>query len=230
MRKIATVAIVLALVAIAIPTQAQTAKEIRKERKEMTKMTQSELNKKASKNARKQAKEFKKQGWVTLPDGLPIEKQFDRSWNMQVELDENLMPKYYMGVAMSIGENYDAARMQAIELAKMEIAKQVGQEMTALIKTANINGQLPAAQAASLTQTIEESMSLISQSIGRTQTIVDLYRENTNKNKEVYVRVFYSSAMAMQVAKSVIREELKKKGEDLEKQLDCINFGVCPAQ
>ena len=230
MRKIATVAIVLALVAIAIPTQAQTAKEIRKERKEMSKMTQSELNKKASKTARKEAKRLKKEGWTKTPGALSIEKQLDRSYNMQYEFDENLLPKYFTGEAMSIGENYDAAKMQAIELAKQNLAGQIATEVTALVENAVANQQLPAEQAASITQTIVASKNLISQSIGRTVTVVDLYREKSNKNKEVYVQIFYSSDMAMQAAKKVIRDELKEKGEEMQKQLDCILFGYCPAQ
>ncbi len=32
-----------------------------------------------------------------------------------------MFPKYLMGEAMSIGENYDAARLQAMELAKQSL-------------------------------------------------------------------------------------------------------------
>ena len=101
------------LCAIPLSTNAQISKEIVKERKELRRASKSELNEKASKAARKEAKSLKKEGWTTTPGTLPLEKQLDRSYLMQMEYDEDMFPQYLMGEAMSIGENYDAAKMQA---------------------------------------------------------------------------------------------------------------------
>ena len=130
------------------------------------------------------------------------------------------MPKYLMGEAMSIGENYDAAKTQALELAKQNLAGQIQTEVTALIENTVANQQLEAEQAASITQTVSASKNLISQSLGRVVPVVEAYRIKGNKNKEVLVRIAYSTDSAMQTAKKVIREELEKKGEDLHEQLD----------
>lgn len=215
---------------IVTPSQAQVTKQQRKERKEMSKMTKSELNSKASKVARKEAKKLSKEGWMVAPGATPLDKQLDRSYNMQYEFDENLLPRYIMGEAMSIGENYDAAKMQAIELAKQSLAGQIATEVTALIENTVANKQLSQEQAASITQTVSASKNLISQSIGRVVPVVEVYRVKDNKNKEVLVRIAYSTDMAMQAAKKVIRDELEKKGEDLHKQLDCIMLGYCPVR
>ena len=67
---------------------AQTAKEIVKERKALIKASRSELNDKASKAARKEAKRLKKEGWTTAPGALPLEKQLDKSYLMQYQFDE----------------------------------------------------------------------------------------------------------------------------------------------
>ena len=227
MRKIATFAIVLAMMAIAVPSQAQLTKEQKKERKEMSKMTKSELNSRASKTARREAKKFKKDGWLVTPGTLPIEKQLDRSYNMLYEIDENMMPKYIMGEAMSIGENYDAAKLQALELAKQNLAGQIETEVTELVENTVANKQLSQEQAASITQTVSASKNLISQSLGRVLPVIEMYRVKNNKNKEVYVRLAYSTDMAMQVAKKVIKEELEKKGQDLHEELDKCLGGVC---
>lgn len=70
------------------------------------------------------------------------------------------------------------------------------------------------------------SKNLISQSIGRTITVVECYRINSKGNNEVLVRIAYNGEMAKAAAKKVIREELEKKGEDLHEQLDKIlGFG-----
>ena len=183
-------------------------------------MTKNELNNKASKAARKEAKSLTKQGWVVAPGALPLDKQLDRSYNMQYEFDENLLPRYIMGEAMSIGENYDAAKMQALELAKQNLAGQIATEVTALVENTVANNQLTAEQAASITQTVSASKNLISQNIGRVVPVVEVYRVKGNKNKEVLVRIAYSTELSMQAAKKIIREELEKKGEELHEQLD----------
>lgn len=115
--------------------QAQNAKDLRKERLEMLKASKSELNEKASKAAKKEAKKLQKEGWQTAPGALPLEKQLDKSYAMQYQYDESMYPMYIMGEAMSIGENYDGAKMQAMELAKQNLAAQIQTEVSGLIDT-----------------------------------------------------------------------------------------------
>ena len=199
---------------------AQTVKDIRKERQEIRKASKKDMNEKATKTARKDAKKLKKEGWITVPGALPLEKQLDKSYMMQMEYDEDMYPKYLMGEAMSIGENYDAAKMQALELAKQNLAGQIQTEVTALIENSVANKQLANEDASSLTQSIMGDKNLISQSIGRTIIVMECYRVKTNKNKEVLVRIAYNGAMAKAAAKRAIQDELKSKSEDLQKKLD----------
>lgn len=199
---------------------AQSVKDIAKERKEIRKMSKSELNEKASKDARKEAKKLKKQGWTTAPGALPLEKQLDKSYLMQMEYDENMYPKYLMGEAMSIASNYDGAKMQALELAKQNLAGQIQTEITALIENSVANSQLEAEEAATVTKSVMASKNLISQSIGRTVTVVEVYRTLQNKNKEVMVRIAYNGEMAKAAAKKAIRDSLGKESENLHGKLD----------
>lgn len=201
---------------------AQTAKDIRKERQELRKASKSELNAKASKDAKKEAKKLTKEGWITAPGALPLEKQLDKSYMMQTEYDEDMYPKYLMGEAMSIGENYDAAKMQALELAKQNLAGLIQTEVTALVENSVANKQLGAEEAASFTQSIMGAKNLISQSIGRTIIVMECYRVKSNKNKEVLVRIAYNGAMAKAAAKRAVQDELKDKSEEIHKKLDKI--------
>ena len=201
---------------------AQTAKDIRKERQELRKASKSELNAKASKDAKKEAKKLTKEGWITAPGALPLEKQLDKSYMMQMEYGDDMYPKYLMGEAMSIGENYDAAKMQALELAKQNLAGQIQTEVTALVENSVANKQLGAEEAASLKQSIMGAKNLISQSIGRTIIVMECYRVKSNKNKEVLVRIAYNGAMAKAAAKRAVQDELKDKSEEIHKKLDNI--------
>ncbi|MDR1682826.1 MAG: hypothetical protein LBS25_05520 [Candidatus Symbiothrix sp.] len=171
-------------------------------------------------DAAKQAKELVKEGWTIAPGALPIERQLDKSYQMQYEVDETGYPKYLFGEAMSVGENYDAAKMQALELAKQNLAGQVQTEVTALIENQVANKQLAEGDAASITQSVLASKNLIVQSIGRVIPISEFYRTTANKNKEVLVRVAYNFDMAKAAAKKAIRQDLEQRGDELSKQLD----------
>lgn len=203
-----------------MPANAQLTKEQQKERKEITKSSKAMLNEKATKAARKEAKDLKKQGWQTTPGALPIDKQLDKSYLMQYEYDEDMYPKYVMGEAMSIGGNYDAAKMQALELAKQNLAGQIQTEITALIENTVSNEQLSAEDAESVTRSVLASKNLISQSLGKTIPVVEIYRTLQNKNKEVLVRIAYSGDAAKKIAKDAIRKDLEQRGDQLHDKLD----------
>lgn len=210
----------VALASFAMGSSAQISKQVIKERQEIRKLSKQEFNEKASKDARREAKRLKKQGWQAAPGALPMEKQLDKSYLMQQEFDEDLFPKYLWGEAMSIGENYDAAKMQALELAKQNLAGQIQTEVTALIENTVANKQLQPEEAASVVQSISAGKNLITQSIGRVVTVVEVYRVAGNKNKEVLVRIAYNADMAKAAAKQAIREDLEKRGEELHGKLD----------
>lgn len=220
MKNLTKVLLAVFLLGLPCSISAQITKEQQKERRTILKASKSELNNKASKAARKEAKKLKKEGWTTAPGALPIDKQLDKSYMMQYEYDSDLYPKYIMGEAMSVGGNYDAAKMQALELAKQNLAGQIQTEVTALIENTVANKQLDEGDAASITQSILASKNLISQSIGRTIPVVEVYRTLQNKNKEVLVRIAYNSDMAKKVAKDAIKKDLEKKGDELHNKLD----------
>lgn len=219
MRKI-TFVLVLLMSLSNIMVSAQDAKEIAKERKAIAKLSRSELNDKASKAARKEAKKLKKEGWQTTPGALPLEKQLDKSYMMQLELGEDAYPKYLMGEAMSVGGNYDAAKMQALELAKQNLAGKIQTEITALIENTVANEQMDQGEAASISRSLMASKNLISQSIGRIIPVVEVYRTQRNDNKEVLVRIAYNSNMAKAAAKKAVKEDMEKRGEKLHGKLD----------
>lgn len=205
---------------IAVSAQSQSAKDIQKERKELMKASKAELNEKASKTAKKEAKKLQKEGWQSSPGALPLEKQLDKSYAMQYQYDDSMYPTYIMGEAMSIGENYDGAKMQAMELAKQNLAAQIQTEVSGLIDNSVANQQLAQEEAATVTKSIMASKSLIVQSIGRTIPVVECYRTLSNKNKEVMVRIAYNGAMAKAAAKNALRQSLENESADLHKKLD----------
>ena len=222
MKKFIAIAMGLLMASVSVFGQASDAKEIRKERQIIRKMSKAELTSKVDKVTKKEAKRLKKEGWIVSPGALPLEKQLERSFLMEYEYDEDLFPKYIMANAQSIGENYDAAKTAATSLAITNLAGQIQTEVFALVENTVANQQLSAEDAASITESVMASKNVIMQSIGRTITVVECYRVLSNKNREVMVRIAYNSDMAKQAAKKAIKEDLKKKGDDLHNKLDDI--------
>ena len=220
MKKIMMVAMSLIMVASVSFAETSTQKEIRKERQEIRKLAKAELKQKVDKSVKKEARRLAKEGWGAKPGALPLEKQLERSYLMQYEYDESMFPKYIMGEASSVGENYDAAKTAATSLAITNLAGQIQTEVTALVENTVANRQLSAEDAASITETVMASKNLISQSIGRVIPVVEVYRINSKKNNEVLVRLAYNGEMAKEAAKKAVREELEKKGNNLHEQLD----------
>ncbi len=175
---------------------------------------------KISKEAKKEAKRLKKEGWTIIAGGIPLERQMDRTMALREELNEDNFPKYLFGVGQSVAEAYDAARMQATEVAKQDLAKQIQTELTSEIKSTIANNQISPEEAATAVEVIEASRSLITQSIGRVLIITDIYRTLENKNIEVLIRIAYDSNNIKKLAKQAIRNDMRKRGNNMHKKLE----------
>ena len=220
MKKLLTRALVFVIGATC--ASAQTQKEINKENKARDKYAEQQLNERASKAARKEAKKYAKDGWIVAPGHLPLDKQLERSWLKYYDEDEN-GPINLRGEAISVGEYYDAAKMQAIELAKMQIAGQLETIVVSKIKTTVGNQQLSEGDAASLVETVQASQNMIVKKLGLITPVVECYRD-AKKKKEVRVVLIFNRKNALDAAKECVREELKKTGNEMHKDIDNLNI------
>jgi len=204
-------AIVLSLLII-IPVSAQNTKAIEKEIKE-----------KAMKDARKEAKRLKKEGFKVAPGQLPMDKQIESTWIKRYESDNEGNKLWFISDARALGETHTAAKMQAYEVAKLNMAGQIGTEVKGLMETTIANAQIDAVAAESITETIASAQSIVAARIGRTTTLFEADR-SVGTNTEIFVTVGYSYNDAMNLAKDIIGKELKEKAkiqaEELEQILD----------
>ncbi|MBQ6155888.1 MAG: hypothetical protein IJK22_04720 [Bacteroidales bacterium] len=192
-----------------------------KERKAVQKLVKQERDEKVSKEAKKMAKKYAKEGWKVTVGTLPLEKQLEKSFTMQYELDmNNSMPKYIRGEGKAISTSYDAAKMHAIADAKVVLAGNIQTEVAAIIEERLANHELGKEEAVAISNAVQVSKQVIVQSIGRVITVVECYRELKNKNYEVLVHIYYNGEMAAEAAKKAVREDLEKKGDKLAKELD----------
>lgn len=207
--------------AFPVCSQAQNMKDRFKQRKELLKMNKDMQGVKVSKESRKLAKEMKKEGWKVAPGALSLEQQIERSSLYQNMFEDDLVtPMYVWGDANSTAENYDAGKMQALELARLNLVGSIEANITQIVENNRDNKQLSAGKAASVVKTLNASKSFITQKLGQTIPVIDTYRELPNGNVIVRVQTFYSMEKARDIALDVVRDELEKEGENLGEELN----------
>ncbi|MDR1005061.1 MAG: hypothetical protein LBL97_08715 [Prevotellaceae bacterium] len=192
--------------------------------KRQEKVLDKELQKKAIKSARKEAKSLIKEGFKTPVGKLPLAKQLEGAWEKQAELDTEGNPYWYVASARVIGANQSAAALQATNAAKIDLAGQIQTKVSQLIESKVANDDMGQQEAASLSSVVASSKSVISATLGRTIPLVEVYRTLENKNVEVMVTIGYSMRSANEAAIAAIRKELAGKSEELAKQLDKLGY------
>ena len=187
--------------------------------KEASKAGKKEIKAKAVKEARKEAKKFKKEGYHVAPGALPMEKQIESAWIRQYESDEDGFPLYIVASGNSVANTQSAAKLQATELAKLELAGSISTQVAALIENSIANQQFNNEEAASVTKTVAASKNIIAQELGRTLPLFEIYRD-VNKNVESNVRIAYNSQKAMDIARKAISKKLEEETDIAHDKLE----------
>ncbi len=208
--------ILLMLLALTFTSTALLAQRDKRESKGLKK----EIKKKAVKEARKEAKKFKKDGYAVAPGALPMEKQIETAWMRQYEVDEDGYPLYIVASGNSVANTTAAAKLQATELAKLELAGSISTQVAALIETNIANQQLNSEEAASVTKTVAAAKNIIAQDLGRTLPLFEIYRTLKNKNVEVNVRIAYNSKKAQEIARQAIKKKLEEETDIAQDKLE----------
>ncbi len=189
-----------------------------------SKEVRSSLKMKPPRVVRQQVKEYKKDGYYVAVGAPTLERQLANAWMRETEIDETGYPKYVVATGRSVGETQIAAKLQATEAAKLELAGTLATNVAALIESNIANAQLNMDEAASVTKSVGAAKNIIAQEIGRIITMVELYKD-LGKNIEVNLRIAYNSDMAKEVAKKVIRKQLEDETEIVMEKLEkLMNF------
>ncbi len=168
---------------------------------------------------KRDARDYEKQGYYVAVGAPSIERQLTNGLLKEQEVDETGFPKYIVATGRSVGESQIAAKLQATETAKLELAGTLATNVAALIENNIANAQLNQEEAASVTKTVAAAKNMIAQEIGRIITLVEMYKD-INKNIEANVRIAYNSEMAMEAAKKVIRKQLEAETNVLQDKLE----------
>ncbi len=181
-----------------------------------------EINKKAMKLARKEAKKLKKDGWDVAPGSLSLEKLLEKSYIKAELLNEKGNLKFIFADGNGVGQTKNAAELEALTVAKLALSSQIESSVNALLSANVANQQIDINDAESITQTLANSKELVAAQLGYVEPTFKIYRTavGNSDNAEIQLRVFYDTEQSMQVAKKVIQQELKDKLKINEDQLN----------
>lgn len=207
---------VLAMLLCFLPTQNLVAQE---SNADIVKRLKKDI-KKTTKQVKKEAKQLEKDGWYCAP-GYLMEEMLEKSYYKTNEEDEEGYPRWITSQAASVGNSKIAAKNQAIEAAKLELAGQLETTIIAIVENSFGNEQLNQEEAASLTKTVTGSKNIISKKMGRVVIIFEAYRD-IGRNVEATVTIAYDTRKALETSVQSIKEELKEDAEDIHKKLDQI--------
>jgi hypothetical protein len=178
--------------------------------------------KQIAKEVKKEVKALKKEGWKVLPGSLPFERQMTDVYLKLYDRDEVGRTNFIIGTSQAVGQNIDAARIQAQSLCKFDIVQQTSTQLTGLIEENVANKQLSPNEAVSISDALAKSKELISGKLGRTIPLLECYKQLPNGNVQLLIRVGYSSDDAITKAKEIIREQMGEELKDLGKKLDLL--------
>ena len=168
-----------------------------------------QVNKKAIKQ---EIKRLKKEGWHVVPGSPAMEIQLEEAYVYELAKDNNMNKLYYIGIGQSPGKTFDTAHLNANEVARVVLAGQVGSVATGMANVMVSNKQLSQTDAESVCDVISKNKRLYMSRLGKVDTVFMVSRELENGNIEVLVRMVASVKSVEDLSKSVLMEELKKRG------------------
>ncbi|NJO00711.1 MAG: hypothetical protein HC880_02605 [Bacteroidia bacterium] len=182
---------------------------------------------KAIKIARKEAKARQKEGWDVPPGSVPMEVLFEKAWAIELETDDEGIPKYIMATGSAVAGTKTAADLAAMTAARNELAAAIQAKVTQLIETKTANDQIDQNIANTLDKTVANGKALIQASLNQVKTAYKIYREvadksNKRNNMAVEVKLFYNQDEALKAAQKAIRKKLEEESDELGEELDTI--------
>ena len=173
---------------------------------------------KPTKESKKLARSYEKKGWTVPFGAMSMAEQIQRAAYFQNEVDGAGQSKYAIGRGETEAEYFDAARMQAMELARLDIARQLETQLTAEAK--KVLGNEQGAEVTSVLETTMGGRSVVSQKISQTIVVTEIQRELPNGHKVVAITLAADRSQVMKDAKRAVREELKKRGSEIVEELE----------
>ena len=170
--------------------------------------------KQATKDAKKQAKALKKEGWKVAAGSAPMETQLAELL-VKERGGQSGLPQYIIGRQEALSGSQGAARTIAISRARNEIAGIINTKVAGILESTMVNVQTSSVDVATNMTDKSTTKQLIDQSLDNTKIILQIYRE-VNNNTQYQIGMAFEDSMAKEILKKVMSDasaEQKAKAE-----------------
>ena len=216
----------VAALMIATTATAQTAMELARQQQELNAINMKMLNAKPTKQAKKQAKELKAEGWTVPAGDVDIAQQVTRSQLYSAELttDEsgNVTKRYIMQTAQQTAGTYNSGYAAARAAAQTELAAMLKTELVTAMQQKLDNSQNNALMATTIDKFNQRSRMIVDQTLTNAIPVLAIYRRLPNNNFEVQVRIAFDKKGLIARIKRNMQQELEKDGDKLYDIVDAV--------
>ncbi len=216
----------VAAIMIATTATAQTAMELARQQQELNAINMKMLNAKPTKQAKKQAKELKAEGWTVPAGDIDIAQQVTRSQLYSAELttDENgnVTKRYIMQTAQQTAGTYNSGYAAARAAAQTELAAMLKTELVTAMQQKLDNSQSNALTATTIDKFNQRSRMIVDQTLTNAIPVLAIYRRLPNNNFEVQVRIAFDKKELIARIKRNMQQELEKDGDKLYDIVDAV--------
>ena len=216
----------VAALMIAATATAQTAMELARQQQELNAINMAMLNAKPTKQAKKQAKELKAEGWTVPAGDLDIAQQVTRSQLYSAELatDEsgNVTKRYIMQTAQQTAGTYNSGYAAARAAAQTELAAMLKTELVTAMQQKLDNSESDALTAITIDKFNQRSRIIVDQTLTNAIPVLSIYRRLTNNKFEVQVRIAFDKKELIARIKRNMELELEKDGDKLYDIVDAV--------
>lgn len=216
----------VAAIMIATTVTAQTAMELARQQQELNAINMKMLNAKPTKQAKKQAKELKAEGWTVPAGDIDIAQQVTRSQLYSAELttDEsgNVTKRYIMQTAQQTAGTYNSGYAAARAAAQTELAAMLKTELVTAMQQKLDNSQSNALTATTIDKFNQRSRMIVDQTLTNAIPVLAIYRRLPNNNFEVQVRIAFDKKELIARIKRNMEQELEKDGDKLYDIVDAV--------
>lgn len=203
---------------------AQSAVDLAREQRQLNEINTKMLNEKPTKDAKKQARQLKKDGWLVPVGEKAIEKQLTESQLLGEELmvDELGSPtrRYIQHTASQVAGTYNAGYAAARNAAIVELAANLKTQVAAAMQAKLDNNQTTSINTVTVDKFNERAKAIVDASLTNTRAVVALYRNLPNNNYEVQVRIAYDKKELAASMKRKMQQELEMEGDELNELVD----------
>lgn len=213
-----TVVLAISVMMAWVTVSAQSAIELAKKQKELNEINMKMLNAKPSKDAKKQAKALKKEGWAPVGSSKAIEKQIteDQLLSEVLMIDESGNPtrRYIQHSATAVAGTQNAAYAAARAACQTEIAAILATKVAGAMQQKIDNQQSSAISATTIDKFHERTKSIIDACLTHMVPGMNIYRVLANNNYESQVTISYDKMELINRLKRYMQQYLEMEGDE----------------